>query len=67
LMRLSAAGALIIAFAMIAAAVGVIATHALTPALLRVADRPGGDEQAAMPPSADPPTRYRGPSLQARD
>jgi len=44
-MRLSAAGAMFIGFAMVATAIGVIASHALAPGLARLA----GDATLATP------------------
>jgi len=38
-MRLSAAGALFIAFAMVGAAIGIVASHALFPGFVRLSDQ----------------------------
>ncbi|HVA15845.1 MAG TPA: hypothetical protein VNF99_21545 [Stellaceae bacterium] len=68
-MQLNASGAAFIAFAMIAAAAGIVATHALAPALLRLADEASGTAKAAtpLPTGDDTATQHRNGSRQAPD
>jgi hypothetical protein len=66
-MQLGTAGAVVIAIAMIAAAAGVVVSHALTPAPLLATDELLSDDKAALPTGADSSTHHRSQPVQARD
>jgi hypothetical protein len=66
-MQLGPAGAIFLAFAMIAAAAGVVASHALTPAPLLAADELRNDDRAETPTGAASLAHHRSQPVQARD